>query len=90
MKGKGALCPNPSCKKQAMKKTAQGHRECSKCGSVGWGIQDRISKVGPGLGLACPSCNYQGLFVVASLRGYKVRRCTVCLYTFIERAPAVP
>ncbi len=74
----------PSCKQNKFEEKDTGHRECRNCGAVGWAVQTPIKEVGKGKGLTCPWCSQGGLQVVAEKSGYRLRRCTVCLYTLIE------
>jgi hypothetical protein len=56
------------------------------CGFIGWGIRDKLVKVGSGLGRRCPICHrntLQGVYETA--RGTYVWRCGTCSYSGIGK-----
>lgn len=59
--------------------------ECSSCHAIGWSWKKGVSNTGSGKGNECPNCENQTLHAVAEMSsGYKIRRCGVCDYSFIE------
>jgi len=81
-KGKGATCPHCTLRTFHDKGS---HRLCSKCGYIGWRMQQDVASVGKGSGNACPNCNKQTLHGIQKLKDDSlVRRCGTCGYTAIE------
>ena len=80
---KGKTCP--LCRTNTLQKKDSFY-ECTndECGFIGWGIQDKISKVGKGSGVYCPNCGSQTLHGLYGLEdGSRIFRCTTCYYAGI-------
>jgi hypothetical protein len=78
--GKGAACP--SCNKQTFHDRGS-YRECSQCGTVGWGWHHQVKNVGKGRGYTCWNCGNLTLHDVLTKQGVTIYRCGVCDYSCV-------
>lgn len=57
------------------------HRECSKCGSISWDLNDVDYEIGQGKGKKCNHCQNETLHKIANVPNENkkyIYRCSVC------------